>query len=403
MLNHVKIPTVIILLSSIFFYFVDFYKFKSNIYSYISIFFEKKVRLLLSSIFLILLLVSSIFLNLNFTPAKWKGFIDIDFLSGAQNDYSKAESTIDLLEGNKSAQLIIKDCVKIFQIKKNVVVDRTNVSLDEIRKIISGLVRVENNNPYLRALMQFSVAEGMSILGLHDNSISYYHSFLKNKRKIKTDKWVESANLNIGNVYYYQGQYEKAINTWSRIKKTPSSLTNISVAYTMLKKHNKALDCINLGFEMMSPNQELFPNDFNNLVSNKIVVYTANDMIEDAISTYELADKIVPLDKDVKSEIVLLYILCDKSTIANSKIDSLNNLNLVSNFKYNLYKGLISIVQKQDVQSDKYLIKAFNIGEETSKKEIKRLLIQHFKTNGYSGSKKLLQLINMLDSTMPNK
>lgn len=179
---------------------------------------------------------------------------------------------------------------------------------------------------------------------------------------------MESANLNIGNVYCYQRQYEKAINTWSRIKKNPSSLTNISVAYTMLKKHNKALDCINLGFEMMSPNQKLFPNDFNNLVSNKIVVYTANDMIEDTISTYELADKIVPLDKDVKSEIVLLYILCDKSTIANSKIDSLNNLNLVSNFKYNLYKGLISIVQKQDVQSDKYLIKAFNIGEETSKK-----------------------------------
>jgi len=400
-LNSFKIPSFIIFAISLAVIFIDKEKiikiFRLKIVSILS----NRLIFKIFNVFSILFFISSLLITSYMTPPEWKRFIDVDFLSGAQTEFSKAEKSIQYIEGitDSETETILHQCINVFKIREQLNQSYIDVDVNELKKNITFLSRTNANN-YIWPLMQFSVAEGMSILKKYDMALSYYDSFLLNPNKYLTEKWIQSANMNKGNIDFYKGNFSAAIDSWKVLPKEPALLANMAAAYCMIGKFNLGLDCIDEGFKLLTPNLEQNYNVFNSLVYNKIIIYTANDMIKDAMSTYYTANDLSPFDNELNSEMCLLLILNSQLEEAFLLIDKLYIEKSIPEYKYNLFKGLY-FVAMDNKEAMKFLHLAFSLESRYSIDQIYKIVSDFFNNNGYQNSKKIKSLLDKI-KTLPN-
>lgn len=400
-LNTLKIPSIIVFAFSIIVIFVDSDKLKesfqlktSNLFSNLKF---RRILYIISTLFIVTQFILTIF----FIPPKWKKFIDYEFLSGVQDEYTETLITIDLIKSdyNKEAGIILTKCIEIFKVREQL--NRTgNTNQQElVRKNVSYLSRATEKHQ-IRAIIQYCLAEGMCILGNYENASSYYELFVLNKKNVTTDKWIQSAYMNKGNISFYKGDYRSAIDAWILIHKEPVILSNIAAAYCMLKEYDEGLDCINEGLNLLYPSIDQNNNVFNNLVCNKITIYIANDKIKDAIDTYYTAEKIAPLDSEMKPEICLLLLLDNKLDKSLLLIEKYNREKNISVQKYNLYKGLRMLVLNDKNSALEFLKKAFALDLDCNEECLSQHIEQYFYSLGYSESKLLKSIVSKI--TLPN-
>lgn len=237
--SRLTVPALIASALALIGVFVDISDYSKQFRAWIAKLIEKTRFPYFAAISAILALLMVYILWASVTPTKWSRFINEDFLGGERDAYHSASVTIDtqIKPIDASTADAMGECLSIFQLRA-----RKNLtdSPDDEASLKSTLLRLEQTTAHdniVEPLLLYSTAEGYSLLAQMTGNIAYYDTarvqyrrFLDRKDRTITSQWRRSGAQNIGNIYYYEGDYVLAIQTWSNLPENPSTDGNIAAA-----------------------------------------------------------------------------------------------------------------------------------------------------------------------------
>lgn len=145
----------------------------------------------------------------------------------------------------------------------------------DLGKALTSFMRAEkfardSINKMQLAMVNVTIGDVYSVMGSHNNSVSYYEQGIKTLREIKSDSTLlASALLNAGDEYFNAGKYEKAMNLFyesslicRKIQFNTGAaynLGNIGMVYAKQGKSKLAEANINEAISILEKEKDYYP------------------------------------------------------------------------------------------------------------------------------------------------
>lgn len=376
-LKKAGIPSSILFFLSVVLFFVDADALKINIIGMKKHLFQVSFLAPITFFSALFLFATLIFSNRN-CPRIWKQFIDKYFLSGEQTGYLHAKTWVDRVKNISQVDFqIFKYSIQVFELRFKNNHKMLPPTFAELSSIAHILDTCSSKNIFGKTMRQFALAEINSIIGNLYASTSpgsnlkaqnLYEKFISNGSRAKTNQWTESAKLNLGNIYLYQNNFEKAGSIFEKANESASKFINLSVIYFRMNNFDLGIKAIENGFTYLNRQESSQPNNICALSSNYLLTLLAMQRNEDAINWFQInfpKFEVVPDQGLLETYSVALLTLNKENT--DSFIESLT---VLSNQSKHLLIGIQAIISNDLSNAVSNFKQSFGIDESESELEI---------------------------------
>ena len=237
-------------------------------------------------------IIATLLASYQLVPIQWKKFIDVSYLNGENDEYASAKDiAVQLIKEYPEESKIIAAGLKIAREQYLIYQgSKKNISDKTVSQSLKILEDHKINSEFINAFRVYSIAHSYSIQGHYKKARKRYTEFLKNKNYIITQKWRNAARLNIGNTFYSQAKYNKALNMWEKLPPSSRVYYNISAAYFFLDKFDSAKNYATKGLSLLVEEEKEDKKDdtrYSGLVGNKMMALLAQSRFQEAIEIFK--------------------------------------------------------------------------------------------------------------------